>query len=227
MLDVHPPHKAIRGTGEFFLHLLTITIGLLIAVGIEAAVTRHEHTKLAHEAAQTMTAEIRRNLDNTRGALKLIEQQQAHMDANLAVLAKIQDDPKSSASQDAHIDASYGGVDFESTAWRTAQATQAVAYMPYDQAQKFSGIYDDVQVLQKAQQLIVEDEAQFLGIVHRYTSKSGDMSKEEADAMAERFGIWQGHLMTVHIAAKLLLEEESAFLEHREPIRHMSEKIHN
>ena len=47
MLDVHPPHTAIHGTGEFLLHLLTITVGLLIAVGIEGAVTRHEHQKLA------------------------------------------------------------------------------------------------------------------------------------------------------------------------------------
>ena len=35
MIDVHAPHKAIGNTGEFFLHLFTITIGLLIAVGIE------------------------------------------------------------------------------------------------------------------------------------------------------------------------------------------------
>ena len=48
MLDVHPPHKAIHGTGEFLLHLFTITIGLLIAVGIEGAVERHHHTEL-HE----------------------------------------------------------------------------------------------------------------------------------------------------------------------------------
>jgi hypothetical protein len=227
MLDVHAPHKAIHGTGEFFLHLLTITVGLLIAVGIEGAVTRHEHRKLAHEAAETMTAEIRRNLDNTKNAVHMIEEQQARMDANLAVLAQIQDDPKSTASQDAHIDASYGGTNFESTAWRTAQATGALSYMPYEQAQRFSGIYDDVQSLEKSQQAIVEDEAQFLGIARRYSAKNGDMSKEEADAMAERFGIWQGHLLTVHIAAKLLQEEESAFLEHREPLRYMSEKIHN
>jgi hypothetical protein len=59
MLDVHPPHKAIGNTGEFFLHLFTITIGLLIAVGIEGAVERHQHHELARDARETMTAEIR------------------------------------------------------------------------------------------------------------------------------------------------------------------------
>jgi hypothetical protein len=225
MLDVHPPHKAIHGTGEFFLHIFTITIGLLIAVGIEAAVTRHEHTKLANEAAESMTEEIRRNLGNTGEALHGIEEQQAHMKANLAALAKIQAKP--SANQDAQIDASFGSVDFESTAWRTAQATNALAYMPYEKAQKFSGIYDAVQTLEKAQSAVLEDEAQLLGIMRRYSSDNDNIGKAQADAMAERFGIWQGHLLSIHIAARLLQEEEKAFLENRKPLQHMSEKLSN
>lgn len=35
MLDVHPPHHAIRGWKDFLLHLLTITIGLLLALSLE------------------------------------------------------------------------------------------------------------------------------------------------------------------------------------------------
>ena len=227
MLDVHAPHKDIHGTGEFLLHLFTITVGLLIAVGIEGAVTRHEHRKLAQEAVETMTAEIGRNFENTNQAVRTIEAQQKTMAANLSALAKIQLDPSPTNSQNADIDASFGGNDFESTAWRTAQATGALSYMPYEQAQRFGGIYDAVQNLEKSQQVIVEDEAQFLGIVRRYPMTKDAIVKAEADAMAERFGIWQGHLLAVHIAAMVLQEEEAAFLEHREPNRHMSEKITN
>lgn len=32
MLEVHPPHHSISGWRDFLLHLLTITIGLLIAL---------------------------------------------------------------------------------------------------------------------------------------------------------------------------------------------------
>lgn len=31
MLDVHPPHELVHGIRDFLLHLLTITVGLLIA----------------------------------------------------------------------------------------------------------------------------------------------------------------------------------------------------
>jgi hypothetical protein len=35
MLDVHSPHEKMHGFKDFLLHLLTITIGLLIALGLE------------------------------------------------------------------------------------------------------------------------------------------------------------------------------------------------
>ena len=38
MLDVHPPHEKMHGFKDFLLHLLTITIGLLIALGLEGCV---------------------------------------------------------------------------------------------------------------------------------------------------------------------------------------------
>lgn len=37
-MEVHPPHKPIHSVKEFMVHLLAITIGLLIALGLEASV---------------------------------------------------------------------------------------------------------------------------------------------------------------------------------------------
>lgn len=227
MLDVHPPHKFIHGTGEFFLHLFTITIGLLIAVGIEGAVTRYEHHKLAAEARETMTEEIRHNAANVKDALREIDDQRKRMNHNVEQVEAIQLDPKSPVADNAKIDVGYGSTSFEHTAWRTAQATGALSYMPYDQAQKFSSIYAAVDTFEKAEELSTEDSAQFLGIVRRYASKDGHISKEAADAMAERFGIWQGHLLSIHIDAMLLQEQQNAFLEGREPNHHLSEKMGN
>jgi len=37
-MDVHPPHGAIHGWRDFFVHLIVITLGLLIALGLEGIV---------------------------------------------------------------------------------------------------------------------------------------------------------------------------------------------
>jgi hypothetical protein len=50
MLDVHPPHHPTHTWKDFFIHIATIVIGLIIAVGLEQSVEalhrRHERTEL-------------------------------------------------------------------------------------------------------------------------------------------------------------------------------------
>lgn len=52
MLDVHPPHHAAHSWRDFFVHIATIVIGLLIAVGLEQTVefVHHRHQREALEA---------------------------------------------------------------------------------------------------------------------------------------------------------------------------------
>ena len=46
MLDVHPPHEKVHGFKDFLLHILTITIGLLIALSLEGCVEWRHHRHL-------------------------------------------------------------------------------------------------------------------------------------------------------------------------------------
>ena len=53
MLDVHPPHEAAHSWKDFFIHVGTICVGLLIAVSLEQSVEylhrQHERHLLEHE----------------------------------------------------------------------------------------------------------------------------------------------------------------------------------
>jgi len=43
MLDVHAPHNTVHTWKDFFVHLGTIAIGLLIAIGLEQSVEALHH----------------------------------------------------------------------------------------------------------------------------------------------------------------------------------------
>ena len=58
MLDVHPPHEAVHGWRDFFIHLATITIGLLIALGMEGCVEWMHHRHLVKEVEVSLHDEI-------------------------------------------------------------------------------------------------------------------------------------------------------------------------
>ena len=226
MLDVHPPHKAIEGVGEFFLHLFTITVGLLIAVGIEAAVERHQHRELAAEARDTMTAEIRKNSSNVADALKDIEQEQQKLKDNLARVRKVQLNPSDPTSRDLHLDITFNTTGLEDTGWRTAQVTGALAFMPYAESERYTSIYRVGDEFLKSQDQLSEDESRMLGIIQKFHIGEGsNLTKDGADALAEQFGIWQGHLLVLKIAARVLQEQQRAFLEGREPKHNMSERL--
>lgn len=53
MIDVHPPHHAVDSWRDFFVHIATIVVGLIIAVALEQAV---EYLHARHELDETRKA---------------------------------------------------------------------------------------------------------------------------------------------------------------------------
>jgi hypothetical protein len=62
MLDVHPPHEAAHTWTDFFIHIGTIVIGLLIAIGLEQAVELVHHRHQRHDLQVDLHDEADQNL---------------------------------------------------------------------------------------------------------------------------------------------------------------------
>jgi len=94
VIDVHPPHEPMHGWRDFFLHLTTITIGLLIALSLEAAVEWQHHRHLAHEAEASLHSEIEHNANSIVGAIDDLHKQQHILQQDVAVLRYIEKNKK-------------------------------------------------------------------------------------------------------------------------------------
>jgi len=72
MLDVHPAHHAASSWRDFFIHIATIVLGLLIAIGLEQTVEAIHHRHQLHQLEADLHTEGIRNLhitlDNIRGS---------------------------------------------------------------------------------------------------------------------------------------------------------------
>jgi hypothetical protein len=66
MLDVHPAHHAASTWRDFFIHIATIVIGLLIAIGLEQTVEYFHHRHLASEARSNSARNGRRTRSPTK-----------------------------------------------------------------------------------------------------------------------------------------------------------------
>lgn len=215
-LDVHAPHGRIEGWKDFLTHLLTISVGLLIAVGIEGCVELHREHKLVQEARATMREEIQHNSGQMKEALGNLDKQAATIQKNMEFLTRIQENPKDKEAQKASISADFSIVGLRDTAWKTAQTTGALSFMPYAESQRYSDVYGSQQEFLDQQNKILEDEAQFLGLVAKTNFGHKDVTSEQASLALERFGVWRAHLGYLDLMAKVTAANDVAFLEGKE-----------
>ena len=224
-MDVHAPHQPIHGFKDFLVHIVTITIGLLIAVGIEGLVERHREHVLVREARATLREEIEHNRDSMKSAVDGIRKQREQVAHNIVLLKKIRANPKDRAAQDGDLSSDFGMTSMRDTAWKTAQGTNALSYMPYDEAQKYADLYGMETVFNAQQEKIIEDQASFIGFIQKTHQDHVDMTPAEAAEALNIFGRWQTHLLYLDISAKVSYESAQAFLEGKPMPTSMHETI--
>ncbi len=63
MLDVHPPTHATHTWRDFFIHIATIVVGLIIAVGLEQGVEYLHHRHQIKETREELRLEREKNIE--------------------------------------------------------------------------------------------------------------------------------------------------------------------
>jgi uncharacterized glyoxalase superfamily protein PhnB len=234
MLDIHLPYKGIRGFSEFLIHLFTITVGLLIAVQIESFVEWRHHLHLAEEAREALRAEIEHNLKDLKDAQLGLKVWREQIDADLAVMQRIQDNPNDAKAQQSTLSVNFSSMTWGDTAWRTAQSTGALAYMPYEEAEQYSNIYQTQSALMALEAKPLEDTSEILGLISRYNWHDADkkivirkkITTEQAGAVAEKLTHAQMHLLIGDLLLQECIENSQAYLENRKSRTNFTESLH-
>lgn len=148
MLDVHPAQHAATTWRDFFVHIATIVLGLLIAIGLEQTVEYIHHRR---ELADTQEALRRERQSNVaRFALEADDLARAVpvFQEDLAVFAFIRAHPGAPLNQ---WPGKLGGriitTSYLDSAWRTAQQSNVLQYMPQSEVQSNDRLYRYLQIL--------------------------------------------------------------------------------
>jgi hypothetical protein len=151
MLDVHAPHESLHTWRGFFIHIATIVIGLLIAIGLEQSVEFFHHR---HQVAETREAlRIERLINVNRFAEMTAEfrRRMPILDQNLAVYRFLLAHPGASPDQwPATIDWSNLAVPYFDAAWRVAQQSSILEHMPADEVRLDTELYRRLELLNEA-----------------------------------------------------------------------------
>ena len=126
MLDVHPPHEPAHTWKDFFIHIATIVVGLLIAIGLEQTVEFFHHRHQANEARDSIQRETAENISVFRKNLQRLSADQQQLTRNLDLL--------NSGASDAeilpHLEYNWEILKIDETAWEASKINGSLALLP-------------------------------------------------------------------------------------------------
>jgi len=141
MLDVHPPHQPAHTWKDFFIHIATIVIGLLIAVGLEQTVEWMHHRHQREQLQSQLVIEAQNNFE-------LMKLDYIYFDQEAPILAALRKDAvglhPSSTPHPVDLHTIIGAVETfypDSPVWNTAKEGGVVALLPRRQAAFYDLVY--------------------------------------------------------------------------------------
>jgi len=131
MLDVHPPHHSTNTWQDFFIHIATIVVGLLIAIGLEQTVEYLHHRQQIKETREALQLEREDNRKRLARYCSSYQWETAALNNNMLVLTYLEQHPGS--PQEKLPGVLYWGMartTFAHAAWDSAQQTGILSLMP-------------------------------------------------------------------------------------------------
>jgi hypothetical protein len=145
MLDVHGAHGPVGSWRDFFVHVAIITIGLLIALGLEQTAQLIHHRHEVADTRQALRRELQVNRDAYAGSVREFYRQTASLLNDIAVLEFIQQHPGTPEEQLPGILVWHASpARFTDSAWKTAQESAVTALMPQEEVRRYAALYDRI-----------------------------------------------------------------------------------
>jgi hypothetical protein len=195
MLDVHPPHEPMHGWRDFLLHILTITIGLLIAISLEGLVEWRHHRHLVHDAETSLHNEIKSNADNLPGIIGKLHAEQAELDHDQEVLTYIVKHGKEPENASASV--SFTIATLDDVSWRTAQISGAIAFMDYATSQKYANLYAAQEELHAVEREATHDAMIGLAAMSTADKSNPNPFRAQAADTRQKIAVYQGQLKLI------------------------------
>ena len=138
-MDIHPPMKKIESLKEYGAHILVVTIGILIALGLEGIRESWREHVAVNEARESFQRELRLNQHQLELDQLSIVKTDEQLDELLKHYAEVSAKPEQLKQT---IDGLQPGFYFFSTTeWESALSTGVLAHMNAQERTRFMNAY--------------------------------------------------------------------------------------
>jgi hypothetical protein len=154
-MDIHAPEGPARSFKEFAIHIVIVTIGILIALGLEGIrESIHEHNLIV-ETRATFHQELGADRRNLVKETANVEDRSAKLDGILRDLPQLVTNPAELQKRVDGLQPSF--YYFRGTSWGAASSSGVLAYMKPEEVNKFADAYFSIETYQALSRQAVLD----------------------------------------------------------------------
>jgi hypothetical protein len=202
MLDVHPPHEAAHTWKDFFIHVGTICVGLLIAIGLEQTVEYFHHRHQLKEVRAQLAEEREldaRILDYDKA---MYQQMDAELATDAALLQSRAAGDKTPLAGKLHY--KWFGLALQDGGWQSAKQSSAIALMPENDLLVYSYRYFDFASFMQSSLALFPTLREAASIVH--DTPSGNLSPDDTQQLIRLTHHAQGQISTSEQYLRLCID---------------------
>jgi len=202
MLDVHPPHEAAHTWKDFFIHVGTICVGLLIAIGLEQTVEYFHHRHQLKEVRAQLAEEREldaRILDYDKA---MYQQMATELATDAALLQHRAAGDKTPLAGKLHY--KWFGLALQDGAWQSAKQSDAIGLMPENDLLVYSYRYFDFASFVQSSLALFPTLREAASIVQ--DTPSGDLSSDDTQELIRLTHHAQGQLSTSEQYLRLCID---------------------
>jgi hypothetical protein len=154
-MDIHAPIGPTRSFKDFAIHILIVTIGILIALGLEGIrESVHEHNSIV-ETRRTFRDELGSDRKNLIRETANLQEKSAQLDSVLRDFPELVKNPDQLQKRVDNLEP--GFYTFRGTAWGAASASGILAHMNPEEANRFAEAYFGIELYQPISRQAVLD----------------------------------------------------------------------
>jgi hypothetical protein len=186
MLDVHAPHDGIHTWGSFFVHVATICVGLLIAIGLEQTVEFFHHRHQLNESRESLRSEHEDNRRLMDYRLREFRRYNKVLQGNLADFIYLQQHPGTPIEKlPEPLSWSAIQIGAYTSAWSSAKLSNITALMSPGELHRYERVYESLDTAQ-ARYLAFRTA---LGEARAYTTRDIDPAHLTPEQLEKQIGL--------------------------------------
>ena len=137
-MEIHGPEGPTKSFKDFAIHIVIVTIGILIALGLEGIRETIYVRRVIRDARENFRVELHGNRENLDKELKNDSESFAAVNQIVADLPQLRKDPAQFQAGVAKLSPS--GYFFSSSRWEAALSTGALGHMSVDEVNRYAEV---------------------------------------------------------------------------------------